>query len=47
MPKAVGYGLLGFGLLGALFAYVRSGPKGVVRALIAPLAALLVAGGVG
>lgn len=47
MPRAVGYGLLGFGLLGALFAYARSGPKGTVRALIAPLAALLVAGGVG
>ncbi|WP_395630703.1 M20/M25/M40 family metallo-hydrolase [Aquidulcibacter sp.] len=47
MPVAAGYGLLGFGLLGALFAYVKSGPKGAVRALIAPLASLLVAGGVG
>ncbi|MFY7760526.1 M28 family peptidase [Aquidulcibacter sp.] len=47
LPVAVGYALLGFGLLAALFAYVRSGPTGAARAMLAPLVALLVAGGVG
>lgn len=47
LPLAVGYGLLGFGLLEALLAFVRSGPNGAVRALFAPLVSLLVAGGIG
>lgn len=47
LPVAAGYGLLGFGLLAALFAYVRSGPKGAARALIAPLVAVVIAGAVG
>ncbi len=47
MPVAAGYGLLGFGLIAAVFAYARSGPNGAVRALVAPLVSLLVAGGVG
>lgn len=47
LPIAAGYILLGFGLVAALFAYVRSGPKGAVRGLAAPLGAILVAGGVG
>ncbi len=47
LPVAAGYGLLGFGLLAALFAYVRNGPNGAVRAVISPLVAVIVAGGVG
>lgn len=47
LPVAAGYVLLGFGLLAAVFSFVRNGPKGAVRALAAPLVAVLVAGGVG
>ncbi|MFO0431948.1 MAG: M20/M25/M40 family metallo-hydrolase [Hyphomonadaceae bacterium] len=47
LPVTAGYLLLGFGLLAASFAYVRSGPKGAVKALAAPLASILVAGGIG
>jgi hypothetical protein len=47
LPVLAGYGLLGFGLLAALFAYIRSGSTGAVRALTAPLVAVLIAGGVG
>ncbi|GBF57796.1 aminopeptidase YwaD [Candidatus Phycosocius bacilliformis] len=44
LPLWAGYGLLGLGLLGGLWAYTRLGPSGVIRAGLVPPVAMMVAG---
>lgn len=47
LPVWTGYALLAAGLMAALFMFIRSGPKGAIRALLAAPVALLVAASTG
>jgi hypothetical protein len=47
LPQMLGYVLLAAGFLAAGFSFVTNGPKGAVRALLAPVLSALVAGGIG
>lgn len=47
LPQIAGYLLLGFGLFASGILFWVAGPKGGVRAFLAPLVSALVAGGVG
>jgi hypothetical protein len=47
MPQLWGFALLAFGFIAAGFSFATNGPKGAVRAFLAPVLSTLIAGGIG